>query len=315
MRGDRIADGIAAGLAAAGCVLIAVGHSPYLGQVVVWTALNVALAASLRLMLLVGEVNLAVGAFFGIGAYGAAVLYLRLGVPMLPSIAAGGVLAGLASLPFGALTLRTTGHYFMLVSFALTEILRLVYSRSSLLGGNSGLVGIVPDVPGFGYVALLIATGVFVALVAAERSHLGRLFRAVAESPAMVGAVGISAARVKLICLLLSSMAAGTLGGTLAFANTVIAPGDFGFLLPVFALAYVKVEGDAHPVGQLLGAVILSALAQLAIGFGAQDTLLYGAAIVLTMLFMPGGVVGLVSNLAARRRALAGRPVAEEPAA
>ena len=82
----------------------------------------------------------------------------------------------------------------------------------------------------------------------------------------------------------------------------MIAPGDFGFLLPVFALANVKIGGDSQPLGAVLGAVILSVLSQLMIGFGAEDTLLYGAAIVLTMLFMPRGVVGLLFPASRRRR-------------
>jgi branched-chain amino acid transport system permease protein len=91
-----------------------------------------------------------------------------------------------------------------------------------------------------------------------------------------------------------SSFTAGVAGSTLAYANTVIAPGDFGFLLPVTALAYVKIGGQAHPAGAVIGTVILSILSQLLIGYGAQDTLLYGAAIVLTMLFMPSGITGLI---------------------
>ena len=299
MRRDRAADGAAAALALAGMAVIGIGGQAYLTQVVIWTALNVALAASLRLMLLVGEVNLAIGAFFGIGAYSAGLLDLQFGVPMLLCIGAGGLVAGLASVPFGALTLRTTGHYFMLISFTLTEIMRLVYTRSALLGGNSGMVGITPDLPGFPYIAVAIAACIFVALVAVERSHAGRVFAAIAENAAMVSAVGVSVGNAKLLCLVVSSVAAGVLGATLAFANTVIAPGDFGFLLPVFALAYVKVGGDGHPLGPVLGAVALSLLSQVIIGFGAQDTMLYGGAIVLTMLFMPRGFVGLLFRQAA----------------
>ena len=143
-----------------------------------------ALAISLRFMLLVGEVNLGVGAFFGFGAYTAALLSLRLGAPTAGSDPRRRRVGGRGIDPIRYLTLRVSGHYFMLVSFALTEIARLVYTQSPLLGGNSGLVGIVPDLPGFPYIVLGIVVAIYVVLVALERSHLGRMFAAISENAA-----------------------------------------------------------------------------------------------------------------------------------
>jgi branched-chain amino acid transport system permease protein len=268
-------------------------RNPYSAQVVVWMALNIVLALGLRFMLLVGEVNLGVGGFFGLGAYTAAICATVYGFSTLTAIALGTLVAGVFSLPFGYITLRVSGHYFMLISFALTEVLRLIYTQSAWLGGNSGLVGIIPGLPAFPALVIVLAGMVFVGLVFLERSHFGRLIRAIADSEAMVRAVGISVPLVKLMCLLVSSLVAGLAGSTFAFANTVIAPGDFGFLLPVFALAYVKIGGQSHPAGTVFGTVLMSLLAQLVIGFGAQDTMLFGSAIVLTMLFMPEGFIGL----------------------
>ena len=286
------------------CVL---ARNPYSAQVVVWMALNIVLALGLRFMLLVGEVNLGVGGFFGLGAYTASICAIGFGISTLAAIALGTLVAGLFSLPFGYITLRVSGHYFMLISFALTEVLRLVYTQSTWLGGNSGLVGILPDLPAFPALVIVLAGAVFIVLVLLERSHFGRLIRAIADSEAMVRAVGISVPLVKLMCLLVSSLVAGLAGGAFAFANTVIAPGDFGFLLPVFALAYVKIGGQSHPVGTVFGTVVMSFLAQLVIGFGAQDTLLFGTAIVLTMLFMPEGFIGVFDRYLSLRRSPARR--------
>jgi len=282
--------------------IAAFSPQPYLVQVVVWTALNLLLAASLRIMLLVGEVNLGVGGFFGVGAYTAALLCVNTGMPTLLAILAGAVVAVLISLPFGFVTLRVSGHYFMLISFALTEILRLVYTRSAALGGNSGIVGIDPGSNAFPVVVIAIVAAGFVALLLAERSHLGRIFQAIAQNDSMVRAVGISVGSVKLLCFVISSAAAGLAGASFAYANTVIAPGDFGFILPVFALAAVKIGGESHPVGVVIGTIILSALSQIMISLGAQDTLLYGAAILFTMLVMPEGVIGMARRLLVERQ-------------
>ncbi len=78
--------------------------------------------------------------------------------------------------------------------------------------------------------------------------------------------------------------------------NNVISPGDFGFLLSSFALAYVKVGGENSIVGAITGAVILVLLSSYALGLGAGEHFLYGGAIVLAVLLMPTGITGLVSK-------------------
>lgn len=296
MKRDRLYLGLSGLFFIFALAIVAHASNPYLVQVVVWMALNVMLALALRFMLLVGEVNLAVGGFFGFGAYTAAVCAVLLHLPTLVAIIGGTVAAGLLSLPFGYLTLRVSGHYFMLISFALTEILRLIYTQSTILGGNSGMVGIVPSLPAFPVLIILLSGATFLGLFKLERSHFGRIVRAVADSENMVRAVGISVSNVKLLCLLVSALVAGLAGSVFAFANTVIAPGDFGFLLPVFALAFVKIGGELHPAGTVLGTVLMSILAQMVIGLGAQDTMLFGAAILLTMLFMPNGLLGFLDR-------------------
>jgi branched-chain amino acid transport system permease protein len=297
---DRLYLGLSGLFFAAAFAIVAYAPNAYLVQVVDWMVINVMLALALRFMLLVGEVNLGVGGFFGFGAYTAGVCAVLLQMPTLAAIVVGALAAGLLSIPFGYLTLRVSGHYFMLISFALTEILRLIYTQSAALGGNSGMVGIIPSVPAFPVLVVVLSGAVFFGLFRLERSHFGRIVRAVADSENMVRALGISVSTIKLLCLLVSALVAGLAGSVFAFANTVIAPGDFGFLLPVFALAYVKIGGQFHPTGTVLGTLLMSVLAQFVIGLGAQDTMLFGAAIVLTMIFMPDGLLGFLDKQLAK---------------
>jgi branched-chain amino acid transport system permease protein len=296
MRRDRFELG-AAGLAFAAGLVLLVTSGAYVAQIVVWVSINIILACSLRVMLLVGEVNLAVGGFFGVGAYVAAVAFLMPGLPMLVSILLGALAAGLFSLPFGYVTLRTSGHYFMLISFALTEVLRLTYTKSTLLGGNSGLVGMYPDIKAFPLLVLAFSAATFAGFYLLDRSHLGRIFLAVAQNEKVVRSVGLHVSRIKLLCLVISSGAAGFAGSLFSFANTVIAPGDFGFMLSIYALAYVKIGGQSHAAGTVVGTVLLFALAQLAILYGAQDMLIYGAALLVAMLLMPEGIIGLARRV------------------
>ena len=86
-----------------------------------------------------------------------------------------------------------------------------------------------------------------------------------------------------------------------AYANNVISPLDFGFMLSTFALAYLKVGGEDSPLGPVIGAVLLVGIASWAQSMGGSEHILYGLAIVLSVLFMPKGLMGLLERLRAGR--------------
>ncbi|MBN9564383.1 MAG: branched-chain amino acid ABC transporter permease [Alphaproteobacteria bacterium] len=247
----------------------------YFGQLLIWAAAACVQAASLRLVMLIGEINLSTAGFCAIGAYGAGYLGSTFGVPML--------------------------------AFCVSEVVRLLLTRAEFLGGNSGLVGIVPDLPAYAAIAALLAVLTIVALYIAETSTLGLLFRAIRNHEPLVQAVGINVRRVKIACLAIASAAVGLSGGLQAYANSVIAPGDFSFLLSVYALAYVKFGGDGSVIGACLGAVLLTVISQYMLGLGADQTILFGGALLVGLIVMPRGVYGTALALLQRLRR-GGRP-------
>ncbi len=261
-----------------------------------WLAINVLITASFRFVTLIGELNFAVAGFVGLGAYMAGVASVNLEWPFWVALLAGGLFAGGVSVVFGTITLRAKGPYFMLISFAFTEVLRMIYTKTEAIGGSSGLVGIFPPAYLDGwYPALTVA--IVVALLWGlwwlERSDFGKVIVAIRNNDALVETVGINVHMAKVACLAIASLVAGLAGGLLAFANNVISPGDFGFLLAVYALAYLKVGGEARLMGAVVGAVVLTLLGQFALSFGPYEHIFYGAAIVLSVLLMPGGLIGL----------------------
>lgn len=289
-------------MAALAAVLAAVmaGHG-YASTLVTWVAIAALAASSLRFVLLIGELNFAVAAFYGIGAYASAVAATVWGWSFALSLLLAAGVAAVFSLVFGFITLRTKGPYFLLIGFAFTEVMRIVYTRSSLLGGNSGMVGMFPPAPlqdWFHVFAVAVAAAAVLALYAIERSHLGRVFTAIRDNENVVRSVGIHAHAMKMLCFSIACAAAGLAGALHAFANNVISPGDFGFLLSAFVLAYLKVGGEDHAAGPVVGAVLMVLLGSFAQSFGGSEHIFYGAGIVLAVLFMPRGLVGWISTLA-----------------
>lgn len=280
-------------------VLLAAFALPSTGIVaslVLWLAINVLITSSFRFVTLIGELNFAVAGFVGLGAYAAGVGTVLLDLPFFVTILIGAAVAGLVSLAFGWVTLRAKGPYFMLISFAFTEVVRMIYTKTETIGGNSGMIGIFPPMYFDHYYPAFVVAVVLILLWTlwwVEKSDFGKILVAIRNNDSLTETVGVNVHLTKVVCLGISAFVAGIAGALLAYANNVISPGDFGFLLAVYALAYLKVGGESHIMGAVVGAIVLTLLAQFALSFGPFEHIFYGAAIVLSVLIMPGGLIGL----------------------
>ncbi len=264
-------------------------------SLVLWLAINVLITASFRFVTLIGELNFAVAGFVGLGAYLAGVSSVLLELPFLLTLVISAIGAGLISLVFGYVTLRAKGPYFMLISFAFTEVIRMIYTKTETIGGSSGMVGIfAPQYLDNYYPAFVVAVvlGLLWVLWSLEKSDFGKVLVAIRNNDALIETVGINVHLIKVLCLGVSSFVAGIAGALLAYTNNVISPGDFGFLLAVYALAYLKVGGESHILGAVVGAVVLTLLGQFALSFGPYEHIFYGAAIVISVLLLPDGLIG-----------------------
>jgi branched-chain amino acid transport system permease protein len=285
--------------------VVGAAQSTYLTQLIVWSAINAVLAAGMRFVLLIGETNMACGAIYGFAAYATAIAVTN-GFDLVPLVViAAAVFAGLLGLLFGWVTLRVKGPYFMLIGFAFTEVIRLAYTRIDYVGGNSGVVGIYapsslePWMPAFSVtVCYLLLIGFFVA----EKSSFGLLMHAIRNNDKVVETLGVSALRVKLLCFVIAALMVGAAGSIHAYSYHVISPGDFSFLIPVYALAYAKVGGERHIVGPVIGAIFLTVISQLVQGSGALQYLLFGGVIILSMIGVRGGLIDIAKWIGCRCR-------------
>ena len=272
---------------------------PYRLSLLNLIAISAVIAASLRFVMLIGELNMAVAASMGLGAYGAGAATTMFQLPFLSSLMIGALVATIICTVFGAITLRAKGPYFMLMGFAFSEFMRILYTRSDWLGGNSGLVGIFPPkymtawMPTFVVVVAIILLALLFWL---ENLDFGRVLVGIRDNEDVVRTVGIDVTLYKILCVSIASFCAGAAGALHAFVNNVISPADFGFLVGVFALSYVKIGGESTIAGPILGSILLVLLGSYALGLGTGEHLFYGAVIVFSMLLLPGGILGLGSK-------------------
>jgi len=272
----------------------------YLRSVLNLIAISALLAVSLRFVMLMGELNFAIAAFVGIGAYAAGYMSTTMEVPFWLAILIAGIGTGIVSAAFGAVTLRAKGPYFLLIGFAFTEAIRVAYSKVPALGGTSGMVGIFPPIAMDPWMPFFVMATVIVLLLIffiLERSDFGRVLFAIREKEEVARSVGINTFIYKIATIAFACFAAGIAGGLHAFVNNVISPGDFSYLMAAFALAYVKVGGEDHFLGPILGAIFLVSLSAYSLGFGGDEHFIYGGAIVLVVLLLPKGAVGAIANM------------------
>ncbi len=253
-----------------------------------------------------GQISLAQAAFFGLGAYGVALGTTTLGLGFLPALILGLVVATLFGIALGSSTLKLGGHYLAMVTISFQQILTLVLTNwISVTGGPDGIRNIGrPHLPGIDFennqvylaacLVVLFAVGGLVAVLKSRR--LGLAMQAVRDNELAAGVVGINTFRVKIIAFALSALLGGLGGGLFAGAFRYISPDQFAFDDSVVLLTMVLLGGVEAAVGATIGAGLLILLPEW-LRFLKQFYLaVYGAAVILIMVFLPGGIWGLFSR-------------------
>ena len=272
--------------------------------------INVLLAASLRPSLTCGQLNIGHSAFMCVGAYTSALLAKHFAVPFELSLLSGALLATVVGLAVGYPSLRLRGVYFAMVTVAFVEVVRLVAAIwVSLTRGNSGLSGIPkPNLLGMTlttkasqyYLIVFVTVGALVILWKLERSRLGLTWKSIGMADHLAQSLGVNIANYKLLAFMVGCFFAGVAGALYAHFIRFLFPPEFGFLVATNILVYNFVGGRDHFVGPIVGAVFLSLLSEPFRG-SAYETIFFSIAMLLTILFLPGGLITLPGKLAGLR--------------
>jgi branched-chain amino acid transport system permease protein len=272
-----------------------------------------------------GQLSLGHAAFMGVGAYGAVILYARHGVPLLPSLLGGGLIAALVGVLFGLPALRIKGFYLAVSTLAAQFIIEWVITHVRWIGGGVFATIDTPPLWVGGwlidtpvekyYLTLAIVVGLTLFGKNLMRSRIGRAWMAIRDRDIAAEMMGISLFRYKLLAFAVSSFYAGVAGGLMSFAYYAAANiEEFNLLLSFRLLGMIIIGGMGSILGSFLGAgfiVLLPILINQLLGvFGKMagrlvttdllantEFMVFGALIIFFLIVEPLGLARLWQTL------------------
>jgi ABC-type branched-subunit amino acid transport system permease subunit len=289
---------------------VAPGQQRYIVHVLIFTALFASLALSYDLVVgHVGSLSLAHPAFFGIGAYAAAILATRAQWPFLADLAAAILLAGLVAAVAGVPLFRLVEHAFAVGTLGFALVAWIVatnwvdVTRGPLcitgipkpaIGLPGGAALAFTTLPAYYWLALT-ALGLVVALYRAMTTfRLGRALHAVRDNEPLAAAAGIDPLRYRMLAFVTGGAIAGGIGALYAHYLAVFCPEEMTIGLTVNLLVIVFLGGVGSLRGVLLGAVLFTALPEVLRLAPTWRLVIYGALLLVIVVRSPEGLAGLL---------------------
>ena len=300
-------------LAVVAVTLQFVAGNGYFYDVAILVAFNAVVCVGLNLLIgYAGQVSLGHAAFFGLGGYGTALLASRYAWPSL--VALGAAVVGVALLAFlvARPILRLRGHYLAMATLGLGIIVSMVLATEDRITGGPDGLQVPPLAIGTFAVggeplwyALAVGTLLLAVFVASNvvDSPAGRALRALHTSEVAAQVAGIDTARYKLFAFVLSAAFAALAGALSAFHAGFITPSSASFLRSIEFVTMVVFGGMASTAGAIVGAAVLTLLPQVLTSLRDYETIVFGALLMATMIFMPRGIVPTLAAVARSRGA------------
>ena len=287
-----------------------IGFHPYYLYLLSTTFLFGTLATAWNLLAYAGQISFGQAAFFGLGGYGAALASLA-GLPPWLAIGLGGIVGALGGVGIGLASVRLRGAYLALATLAYAEVWRgVALNWTGLTGGGSGLIGIPPLIElggraGNYYLSLVFLLAALGSFAAVLRSRVGLAFAAIREEEERASLLGLRPLTWKLLAFAVSALLTALAGGLYVHTIRVVEP-DLVFS-PHFSILPLVMStfGGLHTLlGPFVGALVLYLVSELLVHpfVPVLHQLPYALALVAVILYLPGGLAGLVTR---RRHAAA----------
>ncbi|MDQ6681286.1 MAG: ABC transporter permease [Pseudomonadota bacterium] len=280
------------------------GSAPYAVVLMIDMLIAVLFAASLHFVMgPAGLHSFGHAAYFGLGAYGAALFLKALALPMEAALLLGPLLAAFGALLFGWFCVRLSGVYLAMLTLAFAQIVwSVVYQWDALSGGSNGLVGIWPAPwlaakPAYYLVTLLFTVAGCGLLVRTLHAPLGLALRAGRDSPLRAAALGIDVARLQWLAFVISGAVAGLAGALFAFAKGSISPETLGIGKSVDGLVMVLLGGVHAVSGPWLGGALFTWLQDTVARQTEYWRALLGGVMLALVLVFPLGIAGSLKRV------------------
>jgi branched-chain amino acid transport system permease protein len=292
---------------------LAAGAFPYMPVLLVEILIAVLFAASLHFIMGPGGMHsFGHAAYFGLGAYGAALFLKVLDLPMEAALVLGPLLAVLGALVFGWFCVRLSGVYLAMLTLAFAQIVwSVVYQWDDVTGGSNGILGLWPSnwlssPVAYYYLTLALAVlGVWL-LRRMLFSPLGYAMRAARDSALRAEAIGIDTKRVQWAAFVIASLFCGLAGSLYAFSKGTISPEVISVSRSVDGLVMVLLGGIQTLAGPIAGAAIFTWLQDAVARQTDYWQALLGVAILVLVIAFPQGVAGFVRERFERNEPEAG---------
>lgn len=273
-------------------------------QIDVLTTAGIYIVLSLGLNIVVGLtglLDLGYIAFYAVGAYTYALLSTKIGVSFWLGLPIGGIASALLGSLLGIITLRLRGDYLAIVTLGFIQIVHLVLNNwDSVTNGPNGILNIgrprvlnfVFEKPiHFYYLILIIAILTILSVKRLNNSRIGRAWIAIKEDELAAESMGIDTTSMKILAFALGAFWAGIAGVFFAGKFAFVSPESFTFFESVIVLSMVVLGGMGSIPGVILGASIIVILPEMFRALSSYRMLIFGAALVLMMIFRPQGLL------------------------
>ncbi|NMA18185.1 MAG: branched-chain amino acid ABC transporter permease [Clostridiaceae bacterium] len=276
--------------------------SGYILQIAVYAYIYILLASSLNLLIgYAGIFSMGHVGFYCVGAYTSALLATKLDMPFVICFFAAGLLAALAGAFVGFVALRLNDIFFAFATMGLSEVIRIVIQNSDFTNGTLGVTGIpLPEWFGrsmnreeFYYLVVVIVVIVVVLISKLAKSHTGRTLAMIRDDQNAAASLGVNIFKYKMMVMVLSCFIAGLAGSLYATFIQYINASNFGITVSINIIAMVAIGGMGTVSGPVIGAILLQLLPEYIRFLSNFRQIIYGAAIVISIMFAPKGLVGI----------------------
>ena len=273
--------------------------SAYLFSILSTAAIFTLLALSLNIISgYAGQAMMGIAAFFGVGAYTAAIITTSGGNFWL-ALLAGMVVSGIFGVMLGFISLRLQADFLAITTIGINFVMAAVFNTLKITGGTLGLTTTKPMIfgvkmtnKGFFILTVIIIVIVCLLIVKMRHSWFGMALASIENDPGAAKSFGINVARYQILAFTIGTALAGLAGGLYAHRMGFISASDFAFVVSIQIVSMVVIGGLKTIRGPIFGAVLLSALPEVLRFADNYRELVYALLLVVMVRFMPEGLLG-----------------------